>query len=81
MSILFFYAISQNNLKALFKRGKAHAALLDEKECKADFDLLLKLDPSLEPAVNRELRNLSDLQRNRDAELATHLRGMFLKKD
>lgn len=67
-----------NNLKALFKRGKAYAALLDEKESRADFDLVVKLDPSLEPDVKRELQRLQRMQKKRDAALSSHLQGMFL---
>lgn len=70
-----------NNLKALFKRGKAYAAQLDEKECRADFDLVVQLDPTLEKDVKRELRKLHNMQKERDAELSSHLKGMFVSKD
>ncbi|XP_076810413.1 AH receptor-interacting protein-like [Clavelina lepadiformis] len=66
-----------NNVKALFKRGKAHSHILDETECRADFDLALKLDPSIRGQVNRELKALSVRQKQRDCQLSKHLKGMF----
>jgi len=64
-------------VKALFKRGKAHALILNEKECKEDFDTVLKLDPTVRSAVNKELTALQKRKKERDDELSKHLKGMF----
>ena len=70
---------SQENVKAYFKRGKAYAFVLDEKECRRDFERALKIDPSVKAAVDRELKDLEKRQKERDAELSKHLKGkMFL---
>lgn len=61
----------------MFKRGKAHACVLNERECRADFEQALKLDPSIQSAVDKELKMLAVRQKQRDAELSKHLKGMF----
>nr|CAB3220763.1 AH receptor-interacting protein [Phallusia mammillata] len=66
-----------DNVKALFKRGKAYAFGMDEKECRQDFERALQLDPTIKSAVEKELRELAVRQKQRDAELSKHLKGMF----
>ena len=72
---VFFFL--QNNVKALFKRGKAHALILNERECHDDFNLAVKIDPSVKAAVNKELAALQKRMKERDEELSKHLKGMF----
>ena len=67
----------QENVKALFKRGKAHACRLEEKECLRDMTQALKLDPSIQPHVDRELKQMEVRKKERDAQLSRNLRGMF----
>uniref|UniRef100_H2YH26 AIP/AIPL N-terminal FKBP-type PPIase domain-containing protein n=1 Tax=Ciona savignyi TaxID=51511 RepID=H2YH26_CIOSA len=66
-----------DNVKALFKRGKAHAMILNEKECKSDFQRAIKLDPTVQGAVNRELTAMGEREKQRDSALSKHLKGMF----
>lgn len=66
-----------DNLKALFKRGKAHSILLNEKECHRDFSRLLQLDPSKKSLVCKELRSMEILMKSRDKKLSSVLKGMF----
>uniref|UniRef100_UPI00358E87FD AH receptor-interacting protein n=1 Tax=Myxine glutinosa TaxID=7769 RepID=UPI00358E87FD len=49
----------EDNVKAYFKRGRAHAAVWNEKEARSDFTHAADLDPSLKPAIQRELAVLS----------------------
>ena len=59
----------EKNVKALFRRGKAHAASWDKEAAEADFKQVLELDPSLARVVERERANLEErLKREREAE-------------
>uniref|UniRef100_A0A8B9CDI8 AH receptor-interacting protein n=1 Tax=Anser brachyrhynchus TaxID=132585 RepID=A0A8B9CDI8_9AVES len=58
----------EDNVKAYFKRGKAHAAVWNVAEARADFAKVLALDPSLRPVVSRELRSLEARLRRRRRE-------------
>uniref|UniRef100_A0A8D2MCA2 AH receptor-interacting protein n=1 Tax=Zonotrichia albicollis TaxID=44394 RepID=A0A8D2MCA2_ZONAL len=58
----------EDNVKAYFKRGKAHAAVWNVAEAQADFAKVLALDPSLRPVVSKELRSLEARLREKDAE-------------
>lgn len=66
-----------DNVKAYFKRGKAHAAVWNTQEAQADFAKVLELDPALEPIVNRELRALETRIRQKDQEEKARFRGIF----
>ncbi|GCB85715.1 hypothetical protein scyTo_0026394, partial [Scyliorhinus torazame] len=65
------------NVKAYFKRGKAQGAVWNEKEARHDLSAAAKLDPSLVPLVNRELRLLDERMRQKDEEDKFRFKGMF----
>ena len=61
--------VDADNVKALYRRGKAHAATWDKEAAEADFGRVLELDPSLGRSVERELRELEEkLKREEEAE-------------
>nr|XP_060463407.1 AH receptor-interacting protein [Panthera onca] len=66
-----------DNVKAYFKRGKAHAAVWNAQEAQADFAKVLELDPALAPIVSRELRALEARIRQKDEEDKARFRGIF----
>lgn len=66
-----------DNVKAYFKRGKAHAAVWNAQEAQADFAKVLELDPALAPVVSRELRALEARIRQKDEEDKARFRGIF----
>lgn len=66
-----------DNVKAYFKRGKAHAAVWNAQEAQADFAKVLELDPALAPVVSRELRILEARIRQKDEEDKARFRGIF----
>lgn len=68
---------SADNVKAYFKRGKAHAAVWNAQEAQADFAKVLELDPALAPVVSRELRALEARIRQKDEEDKARFRGIF----
>jgi len=49
-----------NNVKALYRRGKAHAAVWNPDEAVVDFKRAAELDPSLKKCVNKELKKLEE---------------------
>ena len=66
------------NVKALFRRGKAHIGLWNPEEAKADFDMALKLDRKLQKVIREQLSILKDLQAERDREDRQKLAGKLI---
>ncbi|KAM8970026.1 AH receptor-interacting protein isoform X2 [Sarcophilus harrisii] len=67
----------EDNVKAYFKRGKAHAAVWNAQEAQADFAKVLQLQPALGPVVSRELRELQHRLRQKDLEDKARFQGIF----
>ncbi|XP_072495420.1 AH receptor-interacting protein isoform X2 [Notamacropus eugenii] len=67
----------EDNVKAYFKRGKAHAAVWNAREAQADFAKVLQLQPALGPVVSRELRELQHRLRQKDLEDKARFQGIF----
>lgn len=66
-----------DNVKALYKRAKAHAAVWNEREARADFAKVLQLDPSLEQSITKELRAMEEKIRIKDKEEKNRYKGLF----
>uniref|UniRef100_A0A3B3DD72 peptidylprolyl isomerase n=1 Tax=Oryzias melastigma TaxID=30732 RepID=A0A3B3DD72_ORYME len=73
-SLIFKY---ESNVKAYYKRAKAHAAVWNKAEARADFDKVLQLDPSLGPSVTKELRVLEERIRSKEKEEKGRYKGLF----
>ncbi|XP_028834289.1 AH receptor-interacting protein isoform X1 [Denticeps clupeoides] len=67
----------EDNVKAYFKRGKAHAAVWNEREARADFAKVQELDQSLGPSVGRELRAMEDRIREKEKEEKGRYKNLF----
>ncbi|XP_062851563.1 AH receptor-interacting protein [Trichomycterus rosablanca] len=67
----------EDNVKAYFKRGKAHAAVWNETQARADFEKVLALDPSLGPAVAKEIRLMEERLREKEKEDKGRYRNLF----
>ncbi len=48
-----------DNLKAVYQRALAHAALCNEDEAHRDFSRVLQLDPKFKPIVKQEIKKMS----------------------
>ncbi len=72
-----FFIFLTDNLKAYFKRGKAHAAVWNEAEARADFAKVIELDPSLETSVAKELRAMEDRIREKQKEEKGRYKNLF----
>ncbi|XP_012272721.1 AH receptor-interacting protein [Orussus abietinus] len=55
-----------DNIKALFRRGKAHMGAWNQTEAIADMSRVVKLDPSLGSLVNKELQAFASLVKDKD---------------
>ncbi|MBN3299755.1 AIPL1 protein, partial [Amia calva] len=58
----------KGNVKAYYKRAKAHAAVWNEKEARQDFLMVATLDISLAPLVQREIKLLKERMREKYSE-------------
>lgn len=56
------------NVKALYRRGKAHVGAWNPKEAKEDFHAVIELDPSLAKSCKKEIVAVELLEKEKDAE-------------
>lgn len=75
-SPLIFLFIT-DNVKALYRRAKAHIGAWNPEEAKEDFARVIELDPSLSGAVNKELKSLEEMQREKNHKDKEKLKGLF----
>lgn len=60
--------LEPNNVKAYYRRAKAHVGAWNPNEAKADYNKVVELDPNLSSVVSKELSLLQDEIRARDIE-------------
>lgn len=65
------------NVKALFRRGKAHAGCWNPQAAKDDFNRVMELDSTLEKACLKELKAIEDMEKQKDKEDKEKLKNMF----
>ncbi|CAH0394878.1 unnamed protein product [Bemisia tabaci] len=63
------------NVKALFRRGKAHFAVWNVEEAKKDFERVATLDPSLKQTVQNQLKTINEAIAEKDKEDRKILQG------
>ncbi|XP_033748310.1 AH receptor-interacting protein-like isoform X2 [Pecten maximus] len=66
-----------DNVKALFRRAKAHVGAWDPKEAKVDFMRVMELDETLTTAVQKELKSLAEKEHQKDLEDKAKLKNLF----
>jgi len=59
----------------LFRRAKAHVGAWNPQQAREDFTRVMQLDHSLMAAVQKELKQLEEMERNRDEEDKSKLKG------
>ena len=67
----------KDNVKALYRRAKAHVKCWNPKEARDDFNRVMVLDPSLTKTVKKELVDLERLAKEHDAEDRDRLKMLF----
>ena len=68
---------SVDNIKALFRRGKAHIGAWDPDQAREDLKRVMELDPTLTGAVKKELKILDDKEKLKNENDKEKLKGMF----
>lgn len=71
--------IDPDNVKALFRRGKAHVGVWNPTEARNDFRRVLELDNSLAGVVKKEVDRLDDLIKSKDNSDKEIFKTMFSK--
>ncbi|KAL0272237.1 UNVERIFIED_CONTAM: hypothetical protein PYX00_005294 [Menopon gallinae] len=64
-----------NNVKALFRRGKAHLAVWNCTEAEEDFKKVAELDTTLQKMVQKELREMEETKRRKNLEDREKFKG------
>ncbi|XP_022920271.1 AH receptor-interacting protein [Onthophagus taurus] len=67
-----------NNVKALFRRGKAHIGAWNPKDAQDDLNKVLELDQSLSNAVKKELQCLEDMIKVKNIQDMNKLKNLFI---
>lgn len=65
------------NVKAWYRRAKAHAMAWNPKEARENFAVALSLDPELKGAITKDLKDLDRTQAIRDTEDREKMRKLF----
>lgn len=84
-TIQLYYIISHNsyvfhssdNVKALYRRAKAHVGAWNPQEARQDFERVMELDSTLTNNVKKELKQIDELQKARDLQDKEKLKGLF----
>ncbi|KAK3731243.1 hypothetical protein RRG08_025786 [Elysia crispata] len=66
-----------DNEKALFRRGKAHAAVWNVTEARRDLMRVAELNPKLDVTVHKELAALESRLKEKEAQEKSSFSGMF----
>jgi len=64
-----------DNVKALYRRGRAHVGAWNPKEARSDFERVAELDPSMAKVVQKELANLDALEKQKINDDRTRFEG------
>jgi len=67
----------ENNIKALYRRGKAHIGAWNVTNAKNDLNLCLKLDKKNEVMINKELDDLNELIKLNDIQDKLKYQNLF----
>ena len=66
-----------DNVKAYFRRAKAHIAAWNPKEALEDLEKVMELDKSLIPIAKKEILRLEELHKEKNQEDKEKLKNMF----
>ncbi|XP_071479673.1 AH receptor-interacting protein-like [Diadema antillarum] len=67
----------EDNVKALYRRAKAHAACWNFFEARKDFTKAAKLDTKLGASIRKELAIIDETEKQKDREDKTKLKNLF----
>ncbi|XP_016925209.1 AH receptor-interacting protein [Drosophila suzukii] len=69
--------LDPRNVKALFRRAKAHAGAWNPAQARRDFLDALALDATLKTTVSKELKSIEDQQQARNVQDRIHMQKLF----
>lgn len=69
--------MSADNVKALYRRAKAHVGAWNPDEAKADFAKCMELDVALTKNIERDLKQLESEIKLKDNADKSRLQGLF----
>lgn len=64
-----------NNVKALYRRGKAHVGAWNFDEAESDFKKVAEIDCTLKKLIQKELKDIESLRKSKDSEDKAKLLG------
>ncbi|KAL3275499.1 hypothetical protein HHI36_020259 [Cryptolaemus montrouzieri] len=68
----------KDNVKAYYRRAKAHVGAWNPDKAREDFLKVSELDPSMEPTIKKELSHLDDLMKKKDISDKQKFKKLFL---
>ena len=68
---------TSDNVKALYRRARAHSGAWNPSEAKADYDRVIELDKTLEVTCRKELKKLEESQKLKDKEDREKMKNLF----
>lgn len=74
--MLFVYI---DNVKALYRRAKAHVGAWNPDQARQDFKQVAELDSSLVPAIKKHLNELDELVKQHEKQDKEKFKSMFTK--
>ena len=69
--------IEPDNVKALYRRAKAHKGAWNPNESKTDFTKVLELDQSLLSTCTKEIKSIEELEKEKDIADKERLKKLF----
>ena len=72
--LTFFFS---DNIKALFRRAKAHTGAWNPTEAKQDFQSVLDKDPSLSMTCKKEIRKVEEMEKQKNIEDKQKMKNLF----
>ena len=66
-----------DNIKALYRRARAHVGAWNPDQAKEDFVRVAQLDPSLELTCKKEMKKLEDQEKAKQLEDRERLKNLF----
>lgn len=78
---IFCIFFMSDNVKALYRRAKAHKGAWNPDQAKADYNKCLELDDKLNSTINRELNELSKQEKLNDINNKLKFQKLFTSED
>lgn len=75
--ILLLIISFSENVKALYRRGKAHVGAWNPDKAEEDFILLKTIDPSMTAVADKELANIKQMRKTKENEDKDALKKLF----